>query len=49
MPYYGNIKSKEAQIVEALDNDLAIVVGMWGLTSWPKKDISVAIEQIAKR
>ena len=28
MPYYGDIKSKEAQIVEALDNDLAIVVGI---------------------
>jgi hypothetical protein len=34
---------------EALDNDLAIVVCMWGLNSWSQKDISVAIEQIAKR
>ncbi|MDP6746756.1 MAG: cellulase family glycosylhydrolase [Candidatus Poribacteria bacterium] len=49
MPYYGDIKSMEAQIVEALDNDLAIVVCMWGLNSWSQKDISVAIEQIAKR
>ena len=49
MPYYGDIKSKEAQIVEALGNDLAIVVCMWGLNSWSEKDISVGIEQIAKR
>ena len=49
MPYYGDIKSKEAQIVEALGNDLAIVVCMWGLNSWSEKDISIGIEQIAKR
>ena len=49
MPYYGDIKSKEAQIVDALDNDLAIVVCMWGLNSWSKKDISVGTEQIAKK
>ena len=49
MPFKKDANLTKNQIDDALSNGLSIVVCMWGLNSWSEKDISVGIEQIAKR
>ena len=49
MPYKSNIESKEAQIKDAFEHNLAIVVCMWGSYEWDKMDADQAAAQIAKR
>ncbi len=49
MPFRADIEEIEGQIIDALSNDLAIVLCMWGKSSWAKKDIEFGAEQIAKR
>ena len=48
MPYFANVSETEQQIIDALDNDLAIVVCMWGLNSWPE-NVFLGERQIAQK
>jgi hypothetical protein len=48
MPYYADVAETEEQIKDALDNNLAIVVCMWGLGSWAN-NISSGELQIAQK
>ena len=48
MPYFANVSETEQQIVDALDNNLAIVVCMWGLNSWPG-NVALGERQIAQK
>ncbi len=41
MPFQSNIESREAQIKDALEHNLAVVVCMWGSYSWSKKDVTL--------
>ncbi len=49
MPFRAGIEETERQIVDALSNNLAIVICMWGDFSWAKNDIESGAEQIAKK
>ncbi len=49
MPFRAGIEETEKQIVDALSNNLAIVICMWGDGSWAKNDIEYGAEQIAKK
>lgn len=49
MPFRAGIEETEQQIVDALSNDLAIVICMWGNSHWAENDISMGVEQIAKK
>ncbi len=48
MPYFANVRETEQQIIDALDNNLAIVVCMWGLRSWAG-NVSLGERQIAQK
>ena len=49
MPFRSGTEETEQQIVDALANDLAIVICMWGNSAWAKNNIEVGAEQIAKK
>ena len=49
MPFRAGTEETEQQIVDALANDLAIVICMWGNSAWAKNNIEVGAEQIAKK
>ena len=49
MPFGASIEETERQIVDALTNNLAIVICMWGRGSWYQSPIESATEQIAAR
>ncbi len=48
MPFYATSSETEQQIIDALDNNLAVVVCMWGLRSWPG-NVSQGERQIAQK
>ena len=48
MPYFADVRETEQQIIDALDNDLAIVVCMWGLRSWAG-NVALGEQQIAQK
>ena len=49
MPFQANIESKEAQIKDALEHNLAVVICMWGSYTWSKEDITKGTREIAAR
>ena len=49
MPFQSSIEETERQIVDALANDLAIVICMWGHTSWSQEPVESATAHIASR
>ena len=49
MPYRAGIEEVEQQIKDALANDLAIVICMWGDGSWAQNDIEIGAAQIAEK
>ena len=49
MPYRAGIEEVEQQIKDALANNLAIVICMWGDGSWAQNDIEIGAAQIAEK
>ena len=49
MAFGASIEETESQIVDALTNDLAIVICMWGHGSWYQGPIESATAHIASR
>ena len=48
MPYFATASETEQQIRDALDHDLAVVVCMWGRSSWAS-NVSLGEQQIAQK
>ena len=47
MPFRSGTEETEQQIVDALANDLAIVICMWGNSAWAKNNIEVGAEPVS--